>query len=231
MHGDLAARNILLGGMDGPNSNLVAKVSDFGLSKTLYKDCYKKEKRPYVPWKWMALEFLQDGVFTLTSDSWSFGVVVWEILSFGQEPYMGKEVETTVQEIKNGYRLPCPQSLLSWGQEFYQEITTQCWTTDPQKRANFTKLVEILDNHLSREELEEHKNLETQYGTMQTLMSDSETRSKRNSALPSRENLNNHDKGYHKLFTDDNTSITISNITIDPPPVANGYITVNQAMA
>ena len=228
MHGDLAARNILLGGMDGSNNNLVAKVSDFGLSKTLYKDCYKKEKRPYVPWKWMALEFLQDGVFTMTSDSWSFGVVVWEILSLGQEPYMGKEVEATVEEIKNGYRLSCPQSLLSWGQEFYQEITTQCWTSDPQKRANFSNLVEILEKHLSYEELEEHKDLETQYGTMQTLMSDSDTRSKRSSAYPILENLNNQDKGYHKLFKDDYTSVTIGN---NQPPIPNGYITVNQAMA
>ena len=67
MHGDLAARNILLGGMDGAQDGFVAKVSDFGLSKTFYeKDFrYKKEKRPYVPWKWMALEFLQDGCYRL----------------------------------------------------------------------------------------------------------------------------------------------------------------------
>jgi len=232
MHGDLAARNILLGGMDGAQDGFVAKVSDFGLSKTFYeKDFrYKKEKRPYVPWKWMALEFLQDGCFTMSSDVWSFGVVIWEILSLGQEPYMGKEVESTVQEIKNGYRLPCPcQDNLDWGVDFYREITNLCWTADPQKRGNFSKLVEIFEKHLTYNELEHHKHLEEQYSKIQTLLSDEDTRSKRISSFPLLQNLN-QDPGYHKVFQNETNHNATGQDNLIPQPIVNGYITVTQAI-
>ena len=228
MHGDLAARNILLGGMDGAQDGFVAKVSDFGLSKNMYKDMYKKEKRPYVPWKWMALEFLQDGCFTMSSDVWSFGVVMWEILSLGQEPYMGKEVESTVQEIKNGYRLPCPcHNTLDWGPDFYEEITKLCWTEDPQKRANFSQLVEIFEKHLTYDELEHHKDMEEQYEKIKTLLCDEDTRSKRSSSYPLLRNLN-QDSGYHKVaFQNNETNVVVDNSQL---AVANGYITVVQAI-
>ena len=94
-------------------SKLVAKVSDFGLSKTFYDNIrYKKQKRHYVPWKWMALEYLQNGHLTITSDVWSYGVVLWEIFSLGKEPYMTANLDDMLAELKNGYCLPCPEEAL-----------------------------------------------------------------------------------------------------------------------
>ena len=93
-------------------SQLVAKVSDFGLSKTFYDNIrYKKQKRQYVPWKWMALEYLQTGCLTITSDVWSYGIVIWELFSLGKEPYVGKNVEDMILQLKDGYHLPCPEEV------------------------------------------------------------------------------------------------------------------------
>ena len=88
MHGDLAAHNILISTSD--RENYLAKITDFGLSKAFYdKTSYKKEDRRNVPWKWMAVDFLETSIFTMSSDVWSFGVVFWEMLSIGRTPYAG----------------------------------------------------------------------------------------------------------------------------------------------
>ena len=89
---------------------LIAKVSDFGLSRTFYDNIrYKRESQHYIPWKWMALEYLQNGHLTIMSDVWSYGVVLWEIFSFGKEPYINVNVEDMIPQFKSGYHLPCPE--------------------------------------------------------------------------------------------------------------------------
>ena len=165
MHGDLAARNILISaGEDG----LVAKVCDFGLSKHFYDDIsYKKTKRKYVPWKWMALEYLEDARFTMTSDVWSYGVVVWELFSLGKEPYPGKSYNEMLKLFKSGYRLPCPeevQNIKSWSAlEVYKKITEPCFIGDPLSRCTFSKIVDIIDTELTEEEKIRYEMLKGKY--------------------------------------------------------------------
>jgi serine/threonine protein kinase len=81
MHGDLAARNILITNSNNDESYL-AKIA--GLTKNFYdKTSYVKQDRKNLPWKWMDVDFYETNVFRLSSDVWSFGVVFWEMLSIG----------------------------------------------------------------------------------------------------------------------------------------------------
>ncbi len=218
MHGDLAARNILIGGLEG---GLVAKVSDFGLSKTFYDNIrYKKQTRPYVPWKWMALEYLQDGCFTMKSDVWSYGVVLWEILSLGQEPYQdATDITETIKKIKQqDYRLPCPEDViehLDWIQEFYDKVTKSCWISDPGLRIGFGDLVKVLEDYLTEDEVKAHLELHDHYENMSKLMCDDTTREKR---LVARQAIKEQNNLYHKMY---------SIGTADNPP-QEGYVTVKQ---
>ena len=149
-------------------SKLVAKVSDFGLSKTFYDNIrYKKQKRHYVPWKWMALEYMNSGYFTLTSDVWSFAVVVWEILSFGRMPYGSDDFDEVLYQLENGCHLPCPadiNDISTWSPKgLYNEISKMCFVPDPMERASFSQVVELIEKELSQEEMIHYTQMSDRY--------------------------------------------------------------------
>ena len=156
MHGDLAARNILMSKDILGGECPIAKVADFGLAKKLYETNYQKTSRLLVPWKWMAPEFLTDDIFTLKSDVWSFAVLFWEILSFGQNPYGRQEYEEVLTKLKSGYRLPYPidtKNVTSWHpEEMYSAVTQRCFEEDPDKRANFNEVLKLIEDTLTEAE-------------------------------------------------------------------------------
>ncbi|XP_035698423.1 uncharacterized protein LOC118431379 isoform X2 [Branchiostoma floridae] len=131
VHRDLAARNILLG------ENLVAKVSDFGLSRDIYEsEEYVKTAKSKLPLRWMAYESLFYSVYTTQSDVWSFGVLLWEIMAMGHLPYEGMKGKQMMDMIKDGGRLEKP---LHCPDEIFV-VMQDCWRTLPEERPSFPQL-------------------------------------------------------------------------------------------
>ena len=173
MHGDLAARNILMGQNPLMAKLPVAKVADFGLSKS-FNDyiIYEKKERQFVPWRWMALEYLNDGIFTLKSDVWSFGVLLWEIFAFGKTPYGHQGYDEVLENLQSGYKLPCPKDIKSvdtWAAvNLYETMSELCFVPEPKMRANFSDLVTMLEKELGGEEVSTHEEMSSKYLSTQT---------------------------------------------------------------
>ncbi|XP_064103407.1 LOW QUALITY PROTEIN: uncharacterized protein LOC135213359 [Macrobrachium nipponense] len=155
LHGDLAARNILL--TDGN----VVKISDFGLAKDIYKnDNYTKKSKTPLPWKWLAVECFRDGVFSTQSDIWSYGVVLWEIFSLGQSPYPGVEFdESFVTRLEKGIRPEQPKYATY---DLYR-IMFECWNNEPMERPSFSKLEETLGMMIGDAERQHYLDLNQEY--------------------------------------------------------------------
>ncbi|CAH3147638.1 unnamed protein product, partial [Porites evermanni] len=102
VHRDLAARNVLVG-----HDNRV-KVSDFGLMRQIYEDVKESEKPKKLPVKWMAPESLYRGTFTIKSDVWSYGVLLWEMATLGGVPYPTLTNTELYRLLNSGYRMEKP---------------------------------------------------------------------------------------------------------------------------
>ncbi|XP_047362057.1 proto-oncogene tyrosine-protein kinase receptor Ret isoform X1 [Vespa velutina] len=131
VHRDLAARNVLLA------TGKVCKISDFGLTRDVYEDdAYLKRSKGRVPVKWMAPESLADHVYTSKSDVWSFGVLLWELVTLGASPYPGVDVHNLYNLLKAGYRMEKPANC---SQQLYK-LMVSCWHEEPGMRPSFKEL-------------------------------------------------------------------------------------------
>ena len=168
MHGDLAARNILLHENPLNTGYPVAKVADFGLSKDFSDFSVYKIKSREIPWRWMAYEVLTKRVFELNSDVWSFGVVFYEILAFGRIPYIElRNYETVVKALENGYRLPYPKENIKnkkWSlEDIYTSVAKVCFKAEPSQRAKFSEVSKLIKNYLSPEEIDRYTMMRQEY--------------------------------------------------------------------
>nr|XP_060626592.1 ephrin type-A receptor 6 isoform X1 [Anolis sagrei ordinatus] len=137
VHRDLAARNILV------NSNLMCKVSDFGLSRVLEDDpeAAYTTSGGKIPIRWTAPEAIAYRKFSSASDAWSYGIVMWEVMSYGERPYWEMSNQDVILSIEEGYRLPapmgCPASL--------HQLMLHCWQKERNHRPKFIDIVTFLD--------------------------------------------------------------------------------------
>ncbi|XP_055308104.1 fibroblast growth factor receptor 3-like [Sitodiplosis mosellana] len=154
LHGDLAARNILL-----CDENVI-KICDFGLARSLYKtDVYRKNKEALLPFKWLAIESMKNHVFSIHTDVWAFGVVLWELFSLGATPYPGLSGQDLYKKLLDGYRMEKPDFAT---QDIY-DIMSACWRKEPELRPSFDELGRSLSKFLDPSVAERFVNLNEPY--------------------------------------------------------------------
>uniref|UniRef100_A0A8C8D8M3 Activated CDC42 kinase 1 n=1 Tax=Oncorhynchus tshawytscha TaxID=74940 RepID=A0A8C8D8M3_ONCTS len=137
IHRDLAARNILLA------SAQRVKIGDFGLMRALPNnhEHYVMQEHRKVPFAWCAPESLKARTFSHATDTWMFGVTLWEMYTHGQEPWLGLNGSQILHKIdKEGERLPKPEDC---PQDIYN-VMLQCWAQKPDDRPTFIALREFL---------------------------------------------------------------------------------------
>ncbi|KAK7789840.1 hypothetical protein R5R35_011236 [Gryllus longicercus] len=137
VHRDLAARNVLV------NAQLVCKIADFGLSREIESttEGAYTTRGGKIPVRWTAPEAIAFRKFTSASDVWSFGIVCWEVMSYGERPYWNWSNQDVIKSIEKGYRLPAPMDC----PEAIYQLMLDCWQKERTHRPTFASIVKTLD--------------------------------------------------------------------------------------
>ena len=138
VHRDLAARNCMVA------ADYTVKIGDFGLSRDIYKSDYYRLRfgsNIALPVRWMAPEYLRDGIFSSKSDVFSYGIVLWEIVTYGELPYQRLSNEQVLKFVINGGTEQkstenCPENIF--------ELMQKCWKIDPCNRTSFIEIIKAL---------------------------------------------------------------------------------------
>jgi len=139
VHRDLAARNCLI------SKNDVIKIADLGLSKDIYKNpVYREKCKSLLPIRWMSPESLIDGSSTTKSDVWSYCVVLYELCTYGDNPYNEiKDNEQVIKFVSNGGKLKIEKAPIK-----FFTILNKCLIKEDYKRLGFKEILDILDPDL-----------------------------------------------------------------------------------
>ncbi|XP_074865494.1 macrophage colony-stimulating factor 1 receptor [Carettochelys insculpta] len=151
IHRDLAARNVLV------THGRVAKICDFGLARDIMNDSnYVVKGNARLPVKWMAPESIFDCIYTVQSDVWSYGILLWEIFSLGKSPYPGMLVNSKFYSmVKQGYQMARPDFA---PMEMYR-IMQACWNLQPTQRLTFDQICQLIQKQLDANKEQDYTNL------------------------------------------------------------------------
>ncbi|KAI6214771.1 Protein tyrosine kinase [Aphelenchoides besseyi] len=150
-HRDLAARNCMV------HADETIKIGDFGIARDIYyHEYYQPTGKRLMPVRWMSLESLKDGKFTVKSDIWSYGIVLYEMLTLGQQPYAGLGNDQVFNYIGVQRRvmvrpMDCPDhwfvrmSFREYSHCRYN-LMRCCWRYDPRERPCFWQVVDHLQD-------------------------------------------------------------------------------------
>lgn len=134
VHRDLATRNCLMG------KDFIVKISDFGMSRSLYESAYYRVQGTLVlPIRWMACETFY-GKFSVKSDAWAFGVTLWEIYTLGKvDPYDYMTDEEVIADAIRGPDRRVLERPQACPKDVY-DIMLRCWVHEPSMRADFGEI-------------------------------------------------------------------------------------------
>ncbi|XP_050418561.2 uncharacterized protein LOC126831943 [Patella vulgata] len=139
IHRRLAARNVLL------TFVLEPKITGFGPSVVDTTDDQKAER---VPVRWVAPECFQSTkAATEKSDVWSFGIILYEIFTLGDQPYPTLTTENVVPKVRHGHRMKQPEL----ADEFNYNLMTRCWSEDQHDRPKFVELQNMYQRFMNGE--------------------------------------------------------------------------------
>ncbi|KAF7405120.1 hypothetical protein HZH66_004026 [Vespula vulgaris] len=154
IHRDLAARNCLVG------ENHLVKVADFGLARLMRDDTYTAHAGAKFPIKWTAPEGLAYNKFSTKSDVWAFGILLWEIATYGMSPYPGVDLTDVYHMLEKGYRMECPPGCPP---KVY-ELMRQCWQWSAIERPTFKEIHHSLENMFQESSITEEVEKQLQGG-------------------------------------------------------------------
>ncbi|KAI5642879.1 protein tyrosine kinase domain-containing protein [Phthorimaea operculella] len=142
IHRDLKSSNVLLSETILPDDTLedkTLKITDFGLAREVYKTTRMSAAGTYA---WMPPEVIKNSTFSHASDVWSYGVLLWELLT-GETPYKGIDALAVAYGVAvNKLTLPIPSTC----PEPWRVLMEACWASNPRERPLFPEILEQLEH-------------------------------------------------------------------------------------
>ncbi|XP_041812017.1 ephrin type-A receptor 7-like [Chelmon rostratus] len=139
VHKRLAAHKVLV------NSNLGCKVSGFRpLQEDKIEAIYTTLHGGKSVVLWTAPEAIQYHRFSSASDVWSFGIVMWEVMSYGERPYWDMGNQDVIKAIEDGFRLPAPVNC----PPHLHQLMLDCWQKERTERPTFSQIHSALSKSI-----------------------------------------------------------------------------------